>query len=343
VGARKRLPVAERAHVPLAAGRGGRAHSAADARTQAVVDAGALPLLVAVMRAHAGNAAVQGAACGVLCNLAYKSDTLRSAVVDAGALPLLVAAMRAHAGSAAVQETACVALWNVARDSRERARRVASAGALPLVDAALKAHKSQANVKKWGGKLARQPQQGVTATRLPVSPHGPCSCHSGTAVISFAVGFERIPLSSTRHLQNTGGRGAVPAQRCMGLDVSYCIFGPLLVLSLRLCAQWRPLASAVAGLAAAAATEPPPATAAGLRRALRIGRSDCACVRGARDHAKPRRRTPLGRASLARRPGRHGDREKRHGDREKRRRPARLNGGQRTRWGGQAGAEPACG
>jgi hypothetical protein len=108
------------------------------------------------LRAHAGSAGVQVAACSALGNIALNSDTCTQAVVDAGALPLLVAALRAHAGSAGVQLAACIALWAIARDSSSRARLVVSAGALPLVDAALTAHRGHSHLQKWGTNLANK-------------------------------------------------------------------------------------------------------------------------------------------------------------------------------------------
>jgi len=74
---------------------------------------GTLPHIVAAMRAHAANAAVQEQACGALGNITgYDTQGYAhaQAVADAGALPQIVAAMRAHAANATVQQRGRFAL-----------------------------------------------------------------------------------------------------------------------------------------------------------------------------------------------------------------------------------------
>jgi hypothetical protein len=69
-------------------------------RAQAVVDAGALLLLVAAMRVHAGSAAVQYAASWTLYSIAANSAARARLVVSAGAF----AALKTNLGHAQLQE-----------------------------------------------------------------------------------------------------------------------------------------------------------------------------------------------------------------------------------------------
>jgi len=62
----------------------------------------ALPQIIAAMRVHAANAAVQEKACRALRNITFGNNARRQAAVAAGALPQIVAAMRAHAANAAL-------------------------------------------------------------------------------------------------------------------------------------------------------------------------------------------------------------------------------------------------
>jgi hypothetical protein len=113
---------------------------------QAVVEAGALPLLVAAMCAHAECAAVQETARKALRNITTHANTHRQAA-SAGALPQLAAAMRAHACSAAVCEAACGALGNMAAHLKALRQAVVDAGVLPLLVAAMREHAGNAAVQ----------------------------------------------------------------------------------------------------------------------------------------------------------------------------------------------------
>ncbi|KAJ1617508.1 hypothetical protein T492DRAFT_893581 [Pavlovales sp. CCMP2436] len=103
-----------------------------DAHTQSAVAAGALPQIVAAMRAHPATH-----------HITFGTDALHVAhaqsAVDAGALLQIVAAMRAHSTNPALQTKACWALCNITagvdvqRDAR--AQSAVAAGALPQIDA----------------------------------------------------------------------------------------------------------------------------------------------------------------------------------------------------------------
>jgi hypothetical protein len=115
-----------------------------------------LPPLVAVMCAHAGNAAVQTQACRSLINITYGFDaqgrTRKQAAAGAGALPPIVAAMRAHSADAAVQRLACWSLSNITAGAnaqgRARKQAAADAGALPQIVAAMRTHAANAAVQE---------------------------------------------------------------------------------------------------------------------------------------------------------------------------------------------------
>ena len=68
-----------------------------------VLDAGALPPLVAAMRAHAGSAFMQHAACGALRNIAIGSAARARLIVSAGALSLVDAVLTTHTVHALLQ------------------------------------------------------------------------------------------------------------------------------------------------------------------------------------------------------------------------------------------------
>eukprot|EP01050_Picozoa_sp_SAG11_P038421 SAG11_NODE_15674_length_570_cov_0.503185_1_plen_138_part_10 len=95
--------------------------------------------VLAAMRAHGANAAVQHAVATALWSLACKNDANRSALCSAGAVGLLLAAMRGQPSSADVQASCCAALASLAVDSTA-AYEMAGSGAKELVVAALSNH-----------------------------------------------------------------------------------------------------------------------------------------------------------------------------------------------------------
>jgi hypothetical protein len=62
--------------------------------------------VVTAMRAHAGSAGVQKAACCALTDLVINAKN-KTRAGTAGAIEVVVAAMRTHMGKAGVQEAAC--------------------------------------------------------------------------------------------------------------------------------------------------------------------------------------------------------------------------------------------
>jgi hypothetical protein len=82
-------------------------HNDAENRTRAGT-AGAVEAVAAAMRAHAGSAGVQEAACTALMQLTFKGAENVTRAGTAGVGEAVAAAMRAHAGSADVQNAACM-------------------------------------------------------------------------------------------------------------------------------------------------------------------------------------------------------------------------------------------
>ena len=66
--------------------------------------AGAVECVVASMRAHAGNADVQGSGCCALGNMIFDNADNRIKAGSAGAVECVVTAMRVHSGDADVSK-----------------------------------------------------------------------------------------------------------------------------------------------------------------------------------------------------------------------------------------------
>ena len=98
------------------------------------VDAGAVPALVAALKAHPSVAAVAEQACGALRNIAYIPAGM-DATVAAGAVPAVVAALKANLSEAAVVERACGMLYFIGVNSPHNKGAIAAAGAAPVLAA----------------------------------------------------------------------------------------------------------------------------------------------------------------------------------------------------------------
>ena len=104
------------------------------------IDKGAVPALVAALKAYPGEASVAENACRALLWIA-RLPAVQEACVAAGAVPALVAALKAYPGEADVAETACDALFCIAHNE-VGGEACVEAGAVPALAAALKAHPS---------------------------------------------------------------------------------------------------------------------------------------------------------------------------------------------------------
>jgi hypothetical protein len=105
-------------------------------------------VVVAALREHGANAAVQEQGCAALRNMCANDDNKVKAG-GAGALEAVVAALRAHGANAAVQEQGCRTLLRLcANDSN--AVKAGGAGAIEAVVAAMCAHGANAAVQEQG-------------------------------------------------------------------------------------------------------------------------------------------------------------------------------------------------
>jgi hypothetical protein len=102
--------------------------------------------VLAAMRAHGADAAVQRYGCYVLWRLAIGSD--KDAVVAAGGIEVVLAAMRAHPGDAVAQANASCALRHLVAHAplMQDLAAIAAAGGVAAVRAAMRAHAAEAAV-----------------------------------------------------------------------------------------------------------------------------------------------------------------------------------------------------
>ena len=94
----------------------GDAAAAAEARRQQVVDAGAIPLVVAALQVNAQDPYVQRNGCIALGRLAagveLGAEAGKQVAIEAGAIPLLLSAMRRLHADAKMQTNGC---WVLSR------------------------------------------------------------------------------------------------------------------------------------------------------------------------------------------------------------------------------------
>jgi hypothetical protein len=112
-----------------------------DPGQEACVASGAIPALVAALRAHAGVPEVVWHGCQALGAIGSirASRAGHAACASLGAIPAVVAALTAHAGHRAVAASGCTALW-LFTCGDSGAAVCAFSGAVPAVVAALTAH-----------------------------------------------------------------------------------------------------------------------------------------------------------------------------------------------------------
>jgi hypothetical protein len=103
--------------------------------------------ILATMRAHAGHAGVQEAACEAIINMLIFQLIGEDSAGASGAVEVVVAAMRAHAGHTGVQKAACGALMHMGGSAGNMAL-LAAAGAGAAVLAAMRAHAGHAGVQE---------------------------------------------------------------------------------------------------------------------------------------------------------------------------------------------------
>ena len=113
------------------------------------VSCGAVPAVLAVLKAHAGSATLAQHGCWALANIAVSDPGGEDACVSSGAVPAVVAALVAHAGVPAVAQYGCRALLTFASSVPGQDACV-SFGAVPAVVAALKTHACLADVAEYG-------------------------------------------------------------------------------------------------------------------------------------------------------------------------------------------------
>ena len=120
------------------------------AGTQPCVEAGAVPVLVAALRAHANVPVVAECACRALCNIAG-IPAGQTACVSDGAVPAIVAALKNRASVPKVVQFACMALSIITQHSAGQNGEdvCVSEGAVPAIVAALRNHASEPDVAQW--------------------------------------------------------------------------------------------------------------------------------------------------------------------------------------------------
>jgi len=141
-------------------------------RRQSAAEAGALPAIVAGMRAHPSVSMVQEAACMALANICSGTDedglARKKLAAEAGVLPALVAAMIEHLSVSGVQYGGSAAIGNIcamgtasAADEAGLARKAAAAeaGVISAIVAGMRAHPTSSEVQEKGafaiGNIAR--------------------------------------------------------------------------------------------------------------------------------------------------------------------------------------------
>ncbi len=112
--------------------------------------AGAVEAVVAALRAHSANAAVQEQGCWALRNICCNNADNQAKAGGAGAVEAVVAALRTHSANAAVQEQGCRALCNLCTDSADNKAKAGGAGAIEAVVAVLRAHGANLSVQEQG-------------------------------------------------------------------------------------------------------------------------------------------------------------------------------------------------
>ena len=133
-------------------------------RRDTIMGAGALPLIIAGMRAHPSHAAVQQTGCHALSALARgQVQAIVEAMAAAGALAAVVTGMQEHRDRTGVQENGCIALGticcerhmggNVFGVDESVSQAAASAGALAAMVNSLRAMQGGATLDRCSSAL----------------------------------------------------------------------------------------------------------------------------------------------------------------------------------------------
>lgn len=102
-----------------------------------VAAAGALPLLVEVLKLHKAESTICEATVGILRKFVMGREALQQAVVTAGALPVLVEMLEVHKANVAICELVSIEIWYLARAELFKAS-IVNAGAVPVLAAVCK-------------------------------------------------------------------------------------------------------------------------------------------------------------------------------------------------------------
>ncbi len=123
---------------------------------EACVAAGAVPVIVAVLKVHSSMATVAEYACWALSNITGdNSPAAKKACVAAGAVPAIVAALKANPSVADVAKRACGALANIAGGFPAGQEACVAAGAVPKIVTALNAYLSVEDVAMFACRAIR--------------------------------------------------------------------------------------------------------------------------------------------------------------------------------------------
>lgn len=116
-----------------------------------IVSVGGIIVILAAMRAHAGDANVQVQACCALQSLSWNNDNNQLVIAGSGGIIVVVAAMTAHEGLVSMQLSGCLVLRNVASHNSSTAQEsIASAGGIDTVVAAMGAHTLELDLQEQG-------------------------------------------------------------------------------------------------------------------------------------------------------------------------------------------------
>jgi DNA-binding beta-propeller fold protein YncE len=149
---------------------------------QRIRSSGCLDNIVAAMRAHPNDLAVQTAASAALASLCYIADD-RTHILRICGLNCILQAMATHADVADIQRHGCAALAMLAL-SVECQSRIISTGGLDRILAALATHTDVAEVQQEGHRALSRilaPSSEVTITRIPAV--GVCPCDDVSVMI----------------------------------------------------------------------------------------------------------------------------------------------------------------
>ena len=113
-----------------------------------LVEAGAIPIILAAMRRHQSVPSVQRRGCLTLGNLAPNNLHNKDLIVQA--IPIILQAMRQHPFVPKIQRYACYALGKLATNNVHNQNLIAEAGAIPIIVHAIRQHHTVPDIRKYG-------------------------------------------------------------------------------------------------------------------------------------------------------------------------------------------------